>query len=110
LNKDILRQSQLYVKPMRLRQGSSKIKYEHGMIDGLRAGLEAIESWPEFRSAIPGVIRPTRSAGALQLRVQYATASGLKCLAKSGSAVQEVFFVTDDPVALKRRIEARFPR
>jgi hypothetical protein len=95
---------------MRLRQGSSKIKYEHGMIDGLRTELEAIEDWPEFRSAIPGVIRPTKSAGTLHLRVQYATASGLKCLAKGGSAVQEVFFVTDDPAALKRRIEARFPR
>lgn len=95
---------------MRLRQGSSKIKYEHGMISGLREFLESIEDWPEFRSAIPGVIRPIRGSGDLQLRVQYATPAGLKCLAKAGAAVQEVFFVTADPAALEKRIKARFPR
>ena len=95
---------------MRLRQGSSKIKYQHGMITGLRDLLESIEDWPEFRSAIPGVIRPTKGSGAATLRVQYVTSAGLKCLAKSGAAVQEVFFVTDDAVALKTKIEKKFPR
>ena len=95
---------------MRLRQGSSKIKYQHGMIAGLRELLESIEDWDEFRTAVPGVIRPTKGAGPAVLRVQYATSSGLKCLAKSGAAVQEVFFVTDVPDALKARIELKFPR
>ena len=95
---------------MRLRQGSSKIKYQHGMIAGLRELLESIEDWPEFRSAIPGVIRPTKGAGEIVLRVQYVTPTGLKCLAKSGAAVQEVFFVTDDADALKAKIEKKFPK
>lgn len=95
---------------MRLRQGSSKIKYQHGMIAGLRELLESIEDWPEFRSAIPGVIRPTKGSGVPTLRVQYATGAGLKCLAKSGAAVQEVFFVTDTADTLKKRLEQRFPR
>lgn len=81
-----------------------KLKYEHNMIRDLRAFLESIESWPEIQGIIPGAIRPIRSTGALQFHIQYDTSSGIKCLAKSGTAVQEVFLITTDRNALRERL------
>lgn len=85
-------------------RGSSKIKYEHNMIQGLRQLLEQIEPWDEIKSIIPGEIRPTRSHRPLSLDVKYDTPTGVKCLAKSGSAVQEVFIVTSNPGVFKQRL------
>lgn len=85
--------------------GTSKIKYEHGMIPGLRRLLESIEDWEEIKSIIPGRIRPVNKSHALRLKVQYEIEDGLKCLVLSGPAVQEVFIVTSDALALWDRIE-----
>lgn len=75
------------------------------MISGLRELLEQIEPWDEIKSIIPGKIRPARSAGQLILKVQYNTSSGVKCLAQSNSAIQEVFIVTPQPELFKQRLE-----
>ncbi len=76
------------------------------MIDGLRDLLERIESWEEIVSIIPGEIRPAKGSGSgLRLEVKYPTSSGLKAIAKSTTAVQEVFFVTRAVEALKERLE-----
>jgi hypothetical protein len=78
------------------RSGKSKIKYEHGMIDGLRDLLESIESIDEIVSIIPGVIKPVRGSGSgIRLEVKYPTQTGIKLLAKSSTSVQEVFIVTN---------------
>lgn len=90
---------------MKYRAGNSKIKYEHGMIDGLRELLETIEPWEEIRSIIPGVIKTSKSRHKLLLRIQYETPTGLKCQARGGLAVQEVFFVTSEPEKLQKRLE-----
>lgn len=79
------------------------------MIPYLREALEEIESWPEIGSIIPGAItRKGKHRGKFQLRVQYLTQTGLKCLALSGNAIQEVFFVTADGEELKKRLQKQF--
>ena len=85
-------------------RGSSKIKYEHAMIPGLRKLLEEIEPWPEIKSIVPGEIRRSSSFVSLRLVVQYQTQTGVKCLAKSGGAVQEVFIVGAKPSKLEERL------
>ncbi len=95
---------------MKYRAGSSKIKYKHGMIHGLRGFLEnELEPLEEVRSIFPGEIRPTKGASSgFKIRFKYETKTGAKLLAYSPSAVQEVFVITDDPQALKRFLEERF--
>ncbi len=88
-------------------RGSSKIKYEHSMIIGLRALLEKIEPWAEIKSLIPGRIKPTKAPQPqIKLKVQYPVRDGLKCIARAGTAAQEVFIVTSSPAELKKKIEA----
>jgi hypothetical protein len=95
---------------MRYR-GNSKIKYEHGMIQGLRELLESIEDWPEITSMIPARITPTRASGrGFRLEIKDQTPTGVKALAKTGASVQEVFFVTSQPAALERRLRQSFKR
>ena len=78
------------------------------MIPGLKAALTQLSGWDEVRSIIPGVIRPSKGPGqSVSLKVQYPTATGLKLLAKIGTAVQEVFVVTDQPDIVKERIESQ---
>ncbi len=87
-------------------RGSSKIKHQHHIIDGLAVFLERIEDWEEIRSVIPGKINRIRSSmGSLKIRIQYPTVSGLKCLAREAAAVQEVFFVTPKPQDLQDRLK-----
>jgi hypothetical protein len=92
---------------MKHRGKSSKLKYEHALIEGLRPLLESIAPWEEVHSIIPGRIRPTKgSKRRISLEIQYFTATGLKALAKTGTAVQEVFFVTANPQAVRERLLA----
>ncbi len=91
---------------MRYR-GKSKIKYEHGMIQGLRSFLERIENWDEIKSIIPGRSNRTRgNQPQIKLNVQYPVRDGLKCIARSGRAAQEVFFVTGNAAELQKKLEA----
>jgi len=85
-------------------RGSSKIKTEHSMIKGLLKLLESIEEWEEIQGIIPGLIKPSKSS-TIELTIQYVTTSGVKCLAKSDGAVQEVFFVSSEPEKLKNRLQ-----
>jgi hypothetical protein len=88
-------------------RGTSKIKTEHSMIKGLLKLLESIEDWEEIQGIIPGLIKPAKSSG-IELTIQYITQSGVKCLAKSDGAVQEVFFVSSTPEILKTKLEQEF--
>jgi len=92
---------------MKFRSNTSKVKLKHGLIPGLRKLLESLESWDEISGIIPGVIRPTRGPGSVvALHVQYETQAGLKVLAKTGTAVQEVFFITSQPARLSERLQS----
>lgn len=82
---------------MKLRKAQGKLKIEHSIIDGVRDLLEdLLESNPEIRSVIPGVIRPVRDAkGEVKVRVTVQTMNGWKAIALSAGARQELFISTD---------------
>jgi hypothetical protein len=81
---------------MRLRTAKDRLKIEHSIIDGVREILEALlESTPEVRSVIPGVIRPVRDAkGKVRVRVTVPVQNGWKAIALSAGARQELFVST----------------
>ena len=78
---------------MKYRAKAGKIKYEHGMIHGLREFLEALQKMPEIQSMIPGEIKPVKTSSHIKIRRLMPTPTGLKALFHSGGAVQEVFFI-----------------
>jgi hypothetical protein len=45
----------------------------------------------------------------LSVTLQTSTVSGVKCLARIGQAVQELFVVTDAPAAVTQRLKDRWP-
>lgn len=99
---------------MRLRKLEGKLKIEHSIIDGLREVLERLlESTPEIRSIIPGVIRPVRDArGEIKIRVTVETTNGWKAIALSAGARQELFISTalskdELEKAIHRALEAK---
>ena len=93
---------------MRLRTAQNRLKIEHSIIDGVRAVLERLlNTNPEIRSVIPGVIRPVRDArGKIQVRVTVPTQNGWKAIALSAGARQELFVSTAlGKAELERAIE-----
>ena len=91
---------------MKHRAKSSKIKYEHRMIQGLRSYLEKeLEPLDYVKSIFPAEIKRTRrTLSGLKMHFQYETKTGAKLLAYSSGAVQEVFIVTNDVEALKEKL------
>lgn len=82
---------------MKYRARAGKIKYEHGMIQGLREFLESLQKIEDIKSMIPGEIKPVKKVSSqLMIRRVTPTPTGLKALMHSGGAVQEVFFVGDE--------------
>ena len=81
---------------MRLRTSKDRLKIEHSIIDGVKERLQVLlESNPEIRSVIPGVIRPVRDAkGEPRVRVTVPSTNGWKAIALSGGARQELFIST----------------
>lgn len=77
---------------------AGKVKREHTIIDGLWPLLEQMEACEQITSIIPGPISPLRGRG-LELTFQRITETGLRLLAKNGSAVQEVWVVSPKPEA-----------
>jgi hypothetical protein len=88
-------------------RGSSKIKYEHDIIPGLRNFLEQrIEPLDWVDSIFPGAIKRTKNPiPKFNIRFQYPTPTGAKLLAYHSGVVQEVFVVTKEPHKLKEEIE-----
>ena len=89
------------------RHRKNKIKQQHGIIKGLKKFLEKEISPLDFiKSITPGQIRVGKAKGeVLAIRFQYATSTGAKLIARSGTSVQEVFVVTAEPEKLKKKIE-----
>lgn len=87
-------------------RGSGKIQLEHHLITGLRKLLEKIEDWEEIVSIVPGRIHHRSGSGKLTLTINSSTSSGIRCVAKSQAGVQEVFFVTSNPLDLERKLRA----
>jgi hypothetical protein len=78
---------------------AGKIKREHTVIEGVWPLLEAIAELDRAISVIPGPISPLKGRG-LSLTFQRFTETGLRLLAKNGSAVQEVWVVAPQREAL----------
>ena len=88
------------------RGGLSKISYKHAMIQGLRKFLESIEAMREIKTIIPGRIKRVKVHKPFAIKVQYPTSNDIKCIVSSGSSVQEVFIVTDQPEELTTKLQA----
>jgi hypothetical protein len=94
---------------MKLRKLQGKLKVEHHILSGVRALLETLlDSTPEIRSVIPGVIKPVRDArGEVKIRVTVPTTNGWKAIALSDGARQELFIST---ALSKEDLEGAFRR
>lgn len=94
---------------MKHRTKSSKIKYEHTMIKGLREFLERELEPLDYISAIfPGEIKKTKNtADSFRVKFQYRTKTGAKLLFYGPGAVQEVFVVTNQPEKLEEILRTR---
>ncbi len=77
---------------------AGKIKREHHVIEKVWPILERMAECDLITSIIPGPISPLKSRG-LEITYQRFTETGLRLLAKNGSAVQEVYVVTPDKEA-----------
>lgn len=84
---------------------SKKIKREHSIINGLLPLLEKLAEDESIRSIIPGRIKPiVGNYPKVILEFKVNTDSGIKCIAKSGRSVQEVFIVTDEIEKVKENL------
>ena len=92
-----------------MKHRKHKIKRQHSMIKGLKKFLEERISTLDFvGGVIPGEIKVGSDTGEnLLVKYKYATLSGAKLIAKSGSSIQEVFVITGFPERLKRVIEEK---
>jgi hypothetical protein len=72
---------------------AGKIKREHSVIEKVWPVLEHMAACDLITSIIPGPISPLNSKG-LEVTFQRFTDTGLRLLAKNGSAVQEIYVVT----------------
>ncbi|MGE5674769.1 MAG: DUF2103 domain-containing protein [Mycobacterium leprae] len=84
---------------MKYRAG--KIKREHSVIEKLWPVLEQMADTDLITSIIPGPISPLNSKG-FEITFQRFTETGLRLLAKNGSAVQEVYVVAGNKEAALR--------
>ena len=82
-----------------------KVKREHHVLAAIEDGLYRIAELEAVQSVIPGPIR--RKAGrSTGFSLQYPTPTGLKLIARSPGAAQEVFVVTADPAGVAERLQA----
>lgn len=77
---------------------AGKIKREHTVIEKVWPVLEHIAQCDLITSIIPGPISPLNSRG-FEITFQRLTDTGLRLLAKNGSAVQEVWVVAPEKEA-----------
>ena len=94
-----------------MKHRKNKIKRQHGIIKGLKKFLELnVSSLDSVEGVIPGRIKVGKTPGEnLMVTYQYSTVSGAKLIARSGTSVQEVFVITNDPDKLKEVIEENYP-
>jgi hypothetical protein len=82
----------------------------HAVVRGVEHALREISGWPGVESVVAGRISKVKHRYTeLSVTAQTSTVSGVKCLARIGQAVQELFVVTSEPAALARRVKERWP-
>jgi hypothetical protein len=81
----------------------------HAVVRGVEEALREISSWPGVESVVAGRISKIKHRyPSLSVTLQTSTVSGVKCLARIGQAVQELFIVTGDTASVERRLKDRF--
>jgi len=87
-----------------------RIKRQHGRVGGLDSILNAIiKRCPHVSRIVPGRIRVRRGKTPANLKIQYPTPAGLKCLYTATGTVQEVFLICSDaPATAKWLVENGF--
>jgi hypothetical protein len=81
----------------------------HAVVHGVDVALREISTWPGVESVVAGRISKVRHRyPALSVTVQTSTVSGVKCLARIGQAVQELFVVTAEPADVSQRLKDRW--
>jgi len=78
---------------------AGKIKREHSVIERVWPVLEQIAECEQVTSIIPGPISQLGTQS-FEITFQRFTDTGLRLLAKNGTAVQEVYIVTPDKQAV----------
>ena len=79
-----------------MRHRDGKLKTMHTIIGDFTRTLKQIATLDEVESILTGTISPSKSYQE-SLTFQYFTDNGLKLLAKTTTAVQEIFIVTQQP-------------
>ena len=94
-----------------MKYRKNKIKRQNSIIKGLKKFLEHnVSSLDSVEGIIPGRIKVGKTPGEnLIVSYQYSTISGAKLIARSGTSVQEVFVITNDPNKLKKVIKENYP-
>ena len=94
-----------------MKYRKNKIKRQHSIIKGLKKFLEHnVSSLDSVEGIIPGRIKVGKTPGEnLIVSYQYSTISGAKLIARSGTSVQEVFVITNDPNKLNKVIKENYP-
>ena len=94
-----------------MKHRKNKIKRQHGIIKGLKKFLEHnVSSLDSVEGIIPGRIKVGKTPGEnLIVSYQYSTVSGAKLIGRSGTSVQEVFVITNNPEELKHVIDEHYP-
>lgn len=81
---------------MKLRKNN--VKREHSVIKDIIPILEKITQITNVKGIIPGRIKPIKGSYPKPIiEFKVFTDHGLKCIAKSERAVQEVFIICEDP-------------
>lgn len=80
-----------------------RIKRQHGRIGELDKLLDKIvRDCPYVSRIVPGRIKVRKGNIAGELKIQYPTDAGLKCLYLSTGTVQEVFLICSDTDAARQ--------
>ncbi|MFI5265860.1 MAG: DUF2103 domain-containing protein [Chloroflexota bacterium] len=81
----------------------------HAVVRGVEEALREISSWPGVESVVAGRISKIKHRyPSLSVTLQTSTVSGVKCLARIGQAVQELFIVTGEPAGVEQRLKERW--
>jgi hypothetical protein len=81
----------------------------HAVVRGVEEALREISVWPGVESVVAGRISKVKHRyPSVSVTLQTTTVSGLKCLARIGQAVQEVFIVTGSPGSVADRLKKRW--
>ena len=96
---------------MKLNADRSKASGKpHAVVHGVEVALREIASWPGVDSVVAGRISKVKHRyPELAVTVQSSTVSGVKCLARMGQAVQELFVVTAMAPEVIARVQRTWP-